>query len=90
MRLRRDLTEAVHDVAQSQQLAGIPQWLQPATAENGNEEMDAVAADVDRAADRDGAVGSAGVGLVGLTGLRLGECQGRTVSQRPSQAGALR
>lgn len=77
-----DLSLEVDRVAQAEQRARVAQGLDPARPNDRDEKVDAVATDIDGAAYRDGG------GRRELARSDAGG-QGRTVIQRPSQAGAL-
>jgi hypothetical protein len=79
----RQLAVLIDDVAETEQLTGVTKRLRPAAPNQRNDEVDAVAADVDGATNRNGRL------VAGTGSLDGGNAQGSTVSQRPFQAGAL-
>jgi hypothetical protein len=83
-RRNRDPAMLVDRVAEAEKLARVAEGLDPARTGQRNEQVNAVATDIDARADGNGRMRA-----------RLARCdwrrnQGRTVSQRPFQAGALR
>ena len=82
-RLGRHAAMLVDRVAEAKELARVLQGLDPARTGQRDKQVNAVAADVDGGADGNGRMRAE----VARCGWR--RAQGRTVSQRPFQAGAL-
>jgi hypothetical protein len=83
-RLVRDRAVLVDDLAQAEKLTSVAQRLDEPEANERNEQMDAVVADVDCRADGNVRIAAR------LVRLGQGRAYGRTVIQRPFQSGALR